>query len=222
VRKWFSYKILTCIMAVILPASMFAADSGAAMLYSNGTTWLNGSSLPKSSAVFLGDLIQTAPGTVAKINASGSSLMVLSDSLVEFEGSGVSVDHGGVTVSTSKAMATHAGDITVIPKAAVWTQFEVSSVDGKVQIVAKKGDLTLDDGQETTTLAQGQQTTREESEQQKKKKKKKRSGAAVPAGQGGILDSRVAVGVGAAAIAAIGTWVLLQGGTPVPVSASTP
>ena len=96
-RKWFSYKTLTCIMAVVLPASMFAADSGAAMLYSNGNTWLNGSSLPKSLAVFLGDLIQTAP-VVAKINASGSSLMVLSDSLVEFEGSGVSVEHGGVTV----------------------------------------------------------------------------------------------------------------------------
>ena len=112
-------KILSCIIAVVVPASLFAADSGAAMLYGNGPTWLNGSSLPKSSAVFSGDLVQTAPGSVAKINASGSSLMVLSDSLVQYEGSAVNLDHGSVTVSTSKAMAMRAGDVAVTPTANV-------------------------------------------------------------------------------------------------------
>ena len=165
-------RILSCVMVVIVPAALFAADSGAAMLYSSGSTWLNGSSLPKSSAIFSGDLIQTASGSVAKINASGSSLVVLSDSLVQFEGSAVNVDHGGVTVSTSKAMATRAGDVTVTPKDTVWTQFDVSSADGKVQVVARKGDLTVDDGTGTTTLAQGQQTTRDESEQQKRRRKR--------------------------------------------------
>jgi hypothetical protein len=201
-------------MVVIVPAVLFAADSGAAIVYSSGSTWLNGSSLPKSSAIFSGDLIQTASGSVAKINASGSSLVILSDSLVQFEGSAVNVDHGGVTVSTSKAMATRAGDVTVTPKDTVWTQFDISSVDGKVQIVARKGDLTVDDGTGTTTLAQGQQTTRDESEQQKKKKKK-RVGAAAPAGAGGILDSPIAIGAGAAAIVGVTTWVLLQGSNPV-------
>jgi len=206
-------KVLSCIMVLVVPAALFAADSGAAMLYSSGPTWLNGSSLPKSSAIFSGDLVQTASGSVAKINASGSSLIVLSDSLVQFEGSAVNVDHGGVTVSTSKAMSTRAGDVTVTPTATVWTQFDVKSVDGKVQIVAKKGDLTVDDGTGTTTLAQGQQTTRDESEQTKKKKKK-RAAAAAPAGVGGIMDSPIAIGVGLAAVGGIATWVLLQSGNP--------
>jgi len=206
-------KVLSCIMVLVVPAALFAADSGAAMLYSSGPTWLNGSSLPKSSAIFSGDLVQTASGSVAKINASGSSLIVLSDSLVQFEGSAVNVDHGGVTVSTSKALATRAGDVTVTPTATVWTQFDVKSVDGKVQIVAKKGDLTVDDGTGTTTLAQGQQTTRDESEQTKKKKKK-RAAAAAPAGVGGIMDSPIAIGVGLAAVGGIATWVLLQSGNP--------
>ena len=152
-------KILSCAMVVIVPAALFAADSGLAMVYSNGNTWLNGSSLPKSSAIFSGDLVQTTAGSVAKINASGSSLIVLSDSLVQFEGNAVKLEHGGVAVSTSKAMATRAGDVTVTPTASVWTQFDVTDVDGKVRIAARKGDLTVDDGAGPTLLAQGQETT---------------------------------------------------------------
>ena len=213
-------KILSCMMVVIVPAALFAADSGAAMIYSTGNTWLNGSSLPKSSAIFSGDLVQTTAGSAAKINASGSSLIVLSDSLVQFEGNAVKLEHGGVAVSTSKAMATRAGDVTVTPTASVWTQFDVTDVDGKVQIAARKGDLSINDGAETTMLAQGQQTTRDassrdQSEPQEKKKKKKRAGAAAPAGVGGSLDSPLAIGIGFGAVAGLATWVLLQDGTPV-------
>jgi len=215
VRNCLLNKILSCIIAVVVPASLFAADSGAAMLYGNGPTWLNGSSLPKSSAVFSGDLVQTAPGSVAKINASGSSLMVLSDSLVQYEGSAVKLDHGSVTVSTSKAMATRAGDVAVTPTADVWTQFDVTKVDGKVQIVARKGDLTVDDGTQTTTLAQGQQTTRDSEREQDKKKKKRRTGGAVPGAAGGVLDSPLAIGIGGGVVVGLATWVLIQGGEPV-------
>ena len=210
-------KILSCLLVLITPSALFAADLGAAMLYSNGATWLNGSSLPKSSAIFSGDLVQTTAGSVAKINASGSTLAVLSDSLVQFEGSAVKVEHGGVTVSTSKAMATRAGDLTVTPAASVWTQFDVTNLDGKVQIAARKGDLTIDDGTGTTTLAQGQQTTVDESQKQKKKKRNGAGGAggAAPGATGGILDSKVVIGIGLAAVAGVTTWVLVQGGEPV-------
>jgi len=210
-------KILSCLMVLITPSALFAADLGAAMLYSNGATWLNGSSLPKSSAIFSGDLVQTTAGSAAKINASGSTLLVLSDSLVQFEGNAVKVEHGGVTVSTSKAMATRAGDLTVTPAASVWTQFDVTNLDGKVQIAARKGDLTIDDGTGTTTLAQGQQTTVDESQKQKKKKRNGAGGAggAAPGATGGILDSKVVIGIGLAAVAGVTTWVLVQGGEPV-------
>ena len=210
-------KILSCIMVMVVPASLFAADSAAAMLYSNGTTWLNGSSLPKSSAIFSGDRVQTTAGSVAKINASGSSLVVLSDSLVQFEGDAVKLEHGGVTVSTSKGMTTRAGEVAVIPSTGVWTQFDVTDVDGKVHIAARKGDLTITDPAGTMLLAQGQETSRDESQPvpEEKKKKKRRAGGAVPVASGGILDSPVAIGIGGAAIAGVTTWVLLQGGQPV-------
>ena len=211
-------KILSCIMVVGVPATLFAADSAAAMLYSNGTTRLNGSNLPKSSAIFSGDRVQTTTGSVAKINASGSSLLVLSDSVVQFEGDAVKLEHGGVTVSTSKGMTTRAGDVAVIPSTGVWTQFDVTDVDGKVHIAARKGDLTINDRAGVTLLAQGQETTRDESQPQQapeEKKKRRKAGGAVPVASASILDSPVAIGIGAAAIAGVTTWVLIEGDEPV-------
>jgi hypothetical protein len=210
-------KVLSCIMVIVVPAALFAADSNLAMLYSNGTALLNGSSLARSSAIFPGDVVQTTADSVAKINAVGTSLMVLADTLVQFEGNAVKLEHGGVAVSTSKGMATRAGEVTVTPRESGWTQFDVKNMDGQIQIKAQKGDVTVSDGAGTTTLAQGQQTTREEPqpEQNDKKKKRRRAGGAVPGAGGGVLDSPLAIGIGVGAVAGLTTWVLIQGDQPV-------
>ena len=113
------------------------------MLYTAGSAWLNGSAVPKSSAVFSGDLLQTRSDSTASIQANGSSVMVMADSLVKFEGPAVEVEHGGVRVTTSKALAAHAGDVTIKPAGNSWTEFQVVDVDGRVQIAANKGDLTV-------------------------------------------------------------------------------
>ena len=210
-------KILSCLMLVIFSGALFAADQPAAMLYSHGTALLNGNTVPRSSAIFSGDLVQTNAESVANINATGSTVLVLNDSLVQYEGSAVKLEHGGVTISTSKSLATRAEDVTVSPAASVLTEFEVRDVDGRVKIVARKGDLTIsDDSGTTATLAQGQETTREESESQKDKKKRRREvpGAAAPAASGGILDSPVAIGIGTGAIVGVTAWVLIRGDDP--------
>jgi hypothetical protein len=212
-------KILSCMMVVIFPAALFAADQPAAMLYSHGTALLNGDSIARSSAIFSGDLVQTNADSAANINASGSIVLVLNDSLVKYQGNAVELEHGGVTISTSKALATRAGDVTVSPAASVWTEFEVRDVDGTVQIAARKGDLTISDDTGTTTLAQGQQTTRDESQSQEenKKKNKKRAAGAIPgaATGGGILSSPWVIGIGGGAVAGATIWVLLQNAPPV-------
>ena len=154
------------LLLLVVPASLVAADQPAAMLYSHGAALLNGNSIARSSAIFSGDLIQTNADSAANINASGSIVLVLNDSLVQFQGNAVKLEHGGVTISTSKLLATRVGDVTVSPAASVWTEFEVRDVDGRVQIAARKGDLTLTDDTGTTTLPQGQQTTRDESQPQ--------------------------------------------------------
>lgn len=218
-------RMVSCVLLIGFPASLFAADSGAAMLYAHGAAWVNGAHVPASSAVFSGDLVQTRSDSGANINAPGSSITVLGDSLVKFEGSSLNVEHGGVAVATSKGLATTAGDVHVAPASDAWTEFNVTDVDGTVRIAARKGDLNITDDSGTVTLAQGQETTRDEQSDQsadtsKDKKKKKRAAGAAPAANGGTLNSPLAVGIGGAAIVGVTTWVLLQSDNP--VSPSTP
>jgi hypothetical protein len=84
-------KMVSCVLLLCFPASLWAADSGAAMLYTHGAAWLNGAHVPASSAIFTGDLLQTRSDSGANINAPGSSITVLGDSLVQFEGSSLKV-----------------------------------------------------------------------------------------------------------------------------------
>lgn len=207
-------EVLTWLLIMLLPASTFAADSSAAMLYTNGTAWINGGNVPKSSAIFSGDLVQTKTDSVASIKSPGTSVLVFSDSLVQYQGAAVKLEHGSVNVGTSKSMATEVGGLKVEPASgSSWTEFEVRDTDGAVRIIARKGNLRLTDANGTTMLAQGQETTRDENPE--KGKKKRERGGAVPAAGGGILDSPYAIGIGAAAVGGLTAWVLLRDDDPV-------
>ena len=207
-------KIACWMMVFAYPASLLAADSGAAMLHTRGTTWLNGSPVPQSAAVFPGDLVQTRPDAVANINATGSSVAILADSLVKFEGDGLSLDHGSIAVATSRKLTTQAGGVKVSPASEGWTEFQVSQANGKVQIFARKGELNIVDDSGSSTLSPGQQTTRYAASDSQK------GGGAAPAGGGGILDSPYVMYGGIAVVGGLLTWVLLQGSEP--FSPSTP
>jgi hypothetical protein len=208
-------KIACRIMIAAVPVSMWAADSAPAMLYAKGTAWINGSTVPRTSAVFPGDLVQTRSDSMANINASGSNVVIMADSLVKFDGAAVSLEHGSVTVATSKGMTTRAGEVTVVPVSNGWTEFEVKQgLNGAVQVVAQKGDVSVSDGAGTSTVPQGQQTTVDDS-QERRKKKRRKVGGAIPAASGSILDSPVVVYAGAGAVGGLLIWVLLQDGNPV-------
>lgn len=213
VRGWVSVCLL-----ILLPFSLFAVDSNAAMLHTNGPAWINGTRVPSlSSAIFSGDLLQTRSDSVANINETGSSITIQSDSLVKFEVSSIRIEHGGVTVATSKGVATDAGGIKVSPASNMWTEFSVVDVDGTVRIAAKKGDVKIDDGHDIIVLAQGQETARDETAEpnkEGKKKSKKQGTGAVPAATGGILNSPIAVGVGGAAVGALTTFILMKNDDP--------
>src|SRR6267143_6627035 len=107
--------IFCWMLLAIMPASLLGANSRAAMLYAQGTAWLNGISVPRTSAVFPGDLVQTKADAVVHINATGSSVTILSDSLVKYEGNTVSLEHGAVKVATVHGMSIRAGVVAVQP-----------------------------------------------------------------------------------------------------------
>jgi len=108
--------------------------------------------------------------------------------------------------------------VKVTPASSTLTEFNVSDVDGTVRIAARKGDLTISDGKDVVTLVQGQDTTRDEAsatpDKDNKKKNKRRQAGAVPAAGGGIMNSPYAVGIGAAAVAGVATWVLIKNDEP--------
>jgi hypothetical protein len=215
-------RMASCVLLLLFPGSLFAADSNAAMLYTNGAAWVNGAHVPRSSsAIFSGDLLQTPADSIANINELGSSITVLAESLVQFGVSSVRIEHGEVSVSTSKEVSTTAGDVKITPASAAWTEFDVADVDGVVRIAAKKGDLLIATGGSVVTLAQGQETTRDESSQDnstntsnKKKKKANQQNGATPAAGGGILSSPWAIGIGAAAAVGVTAWVVSKSSNP--------
>lgn len=206
-----------CLLAIVLPTqTMLAQEVPSAMLYTHGSAWLNGSPAPKSAAVFSGDLLQTQPESSASIQSNGSNVMVLASSLVKFEGpTVVEIEHGAVRVTTSREMAAHVGDVTVRPVSNSQTEFQVTDVDGRVQIAANKGDLAVQDDKGTTTVTQGQQTTRDDtSDAEKKKKKRRRAAGAAPAAGGGIMSSPAVVYGSLAAAGGVAIWVITRSEPP--------
>jgi hypothetical protein len=187
--------VICWMMIAVTPAAMVAADaeSGAAMLYGRGkdAVWLNGKPSPRSSAVFPGDLIQTQSESLATLDASGSGVIVFPDSLVKFEGNAVSLEHGSISVATSKGMAALAREVTVTPASNTWTEFEVADTNGTVQVFANKGNVSVNCRKGTTNLSEGEQATPDKSGNCNKKKR--RGGTPVP-GNGGILTDPYVLG----------------------------
>jgi hypothetical protein len=203
------WRNLVCgVMIIILPASLMAQDSGRAMLHSDGGVWLNGNPAPNSSAIFVHDLVQTQKEHSAKIDAAGSTVTVQPDTIVQFEGEELVLDHGSLQVSTSHGMRVRVNCLTVIPLTSEWTRYNVIDVDGKMTVAAQENDVKIHyQGaaarrskqvvSSDVTVHQGEQATREE----------RCGGAAKPAevinARGAILNSVWAKTAGLAAIGLI-------------------
>ena len=130
-------------MIVVLPVSLMAQTSGGAMLHSDGGVWLNGNPAPNSSAIFPHDLIQTQKEHRAKIDANGSAVTVEPDTIVQFDGEELVLDHGGLQVNTSREMKVRVNCITVIPVTQVWTRYDVIDVDGKIRVTANENNVKI-------------------------------------------------------------------------------
>jgi hypothetical protein len=137
-------KVACVAMLGILPLSLAAQDSGMAMLHNNGDVLLNGSAAPSSSALMMHDSIHTQQTGTAKIDASGSTVDVQQETLLQFEGNELVLEHGSLQLLTSKSLRVRVGCITVIPVNEEWTQYDVTDVDGKVTVVSHKNDVRIE------------------------------------------------------------------------------
>jgi len=238
-----SVSILRCIvcwaMAAILPSSLLgqsgagqtgstpsgAGQSVSAILHTQGGVWVNGYEARDSTAIFPGDLLETKPGYAANLSLDGTSVLVQAESVAKFQGDLLVLDHGSVSVGTSRSFKVRVNCITVVPVSNDWTQYDVTDLTGTVQVAARKNDVNIVEevhfkkaSPETeisqgNTVHEGQQSSADESQV---------CGAAPrPTGAGSMLSPKwIAAG---AAGAGVLLWVILHGGGgKSPVSASTP
>jgi hypothetical protein len=131
------------LMIIILPASLAAQDSTRGLLYSDGGTWLNEAPAPNVAAVFPDSLVQTQAGHAARIEVRGSSVVIQPETMMQFQGHELVVDHGSLRVDTVAEMEVLVGCVTISPMSYDSTQFDISDVDGKVRISVSKGDAKI-------------------------------------------------------------------------------
>ena len=167
-------KFVCWMMVVLCPLSLTAADNRSALVRSEGGVWVNGSEVAGSTVVFPGDLLETKPGFVANLDAEGSSVLIQPESIVKFEGTFLSLEHGSVSVGTSTAMSVHVNCIKVEPVSNERTQYDVADISGLVKVAVHKNDVNITPGgavqkaskesapSQSVTVHEGEQATRDE------------------------------------------------------------
>jgi len=222
-----NWRNFVCVFVIAtLPASLAADDNGAAILQSNGGVLLNGNPAPATAALFPRDTIETQPMAAARVELTGSAIDISPETLVEFEGDEIVLEHGRVSVNTSRAFRVRAGCVIVTPANPTWTRYDVTDVDGKVTVAALKSDVNIDtrsaNPQEAKRAANARRVSVHEGEQKSREEKCGAANFRPPgaAAQNGILDSPYTLGAALAVAGGLTCWALCR--TDDPISPSTP
>jgi hypothetical protein len=225
----FEWRKLVCLpLMAILPVSLLAQDTATAILRSNGAgVMVNRNAAPASTAVFFEDLIETQKNAAARIEANGSTADINPETMIQFEGDTLVLDHGSLSVNTSRGLKVRVGCVIVTPaNNAEWTHYDVVDRDGKVTVSALKKDVNINSRSSnpkqakqgtnsSVTVSEGQQKSREEN-----------CGAAYPhsaaatPGAGAIMNSPWVIGGGAVAVGVIACFGLCHSDDP--ISPTTP
>jgi hypothetical protein len=160
-------------MIVILPGLLVAQDANRGILRNDGGTWLNENPAPPTAAIFPDSLVQTQKGHNARIDVEGSSILIQPETMVQFQGHELALDHGTLQLDTAREVEVIVGCITISPITSERTQYDVTDVDGKVKVVATRNDVRIhahggtlrkskQDGSSDSIVRQGEEKTRDE------------------------------------------------------------
>lgn len=200
------------------------AETPVAILHTQGGVSVNGYEATDSSALFAGDLMETKPGFSATLNLEGTTIQLQEETVAKLQDDAVLLDHGGVSVGTSKSFKVRVNCITVIPVLNEWTQYEVTDLNGTVQVNARKGDVRVEMGLSREKLPPPPQksnnATVREGEQAKYRESDACGAPPRPTSGSSLSPKWIAAGAGGAGVL---IWVLIHGGGgKTPVSASQP
>lgn len=133
-------------LAVVFPVSLIGQDVSGAMLHgSENGVFVNESSAPPSIAVFENDEVRTLRNVVARLELTGSTAQINGETMVQFHSDELALDHGSLSIATSRGLRVRVGCITITPvNTAQPTQYDVIDVNGKVTVNAVKDDVYID------------------------------------------------------------------------------
>lgn len=210
---------LCWVISALLPLSSMGQalpeKSGGAILHTQGGVWVNGYEAHDSSAVFPGDVLETKSGSSANLSLEGSTVLIAPESVSKFQGDLLELDHGGVSVVTSKSFKVRVNCILVVPVLNDWTQYIVTDLNGTVQVAARKLDVNVNHergrGKEAPDAQPSQQQSSVHEGEQKSYEESGVCGAAAAptSAMHGISPKWIAAG---AAGAGILIWLLIHGG----------
>lgn len=80
---------------------------------------------------------------MAKIDAEGATVTVQPETVLQFRGNEIVLDHGSLQVDTSRGLKVRVNCLTVVPVNSEWTQFDVTDVNGKGTVDAHKNDVNI-------------------------------------------------------------------------------
>jgi hypothetical protein len=175
-----SSRILALLLVFTFPVSLFSAETHAAMVFATGPASLNGAALPRSTAVFAGDLLKTSKDSAIIINANGSTIQVGGDSSVQFQGDSINLNSGVAQVTTHNGMRVEASVLTIAPNRNE-AKYQVSRLSGKVMVAALNGSVSVlhEGSTDVVSAGQSKEYTEVPQDTEKDKRKKDKAGAVV-------------------------------------------
>lgn len=213
-------------LVIALPVSLLGQASSA-ILHTQGGVLVNGSEAADSTAVFPGDTVETKPEFTANLTIDGSTVLLQQESVGKFQGDLLELDHGSVSVGTSKSFKVRVRCVTVTPVANDWTQYDVTDVNGTVVVAAHKKDVNVDGAEHhNKPLDIGEQAkdaSVHEGEQHNYREADLCGALPRPTGPANLLNPKWLALGGAGAGVLI--WIIIHGGGgggKTPMSVSTP
>lgn len=223
-RCFLCWTLLTVVPSSLLGQSV-PDQPAAAILHAQSGVWVNGYEARDSSAIFPGDIIETKSGSTANLVLDGSTVLLAPETVGKFQADIFELDHGAVSVGTTKGYKVRVNCLKVVPVANQWTQYVVTDVNRTAQVAAHKLDVNVEhEGLPTKPTPQSQasqEASVHEGEEKNFDESEICGGAAKPASPlSGVNPKWIAAG---AAGTGILIWILVHGGGgSKPLSASQP
>jgi hypothetical protein len=142
-----SVSVIRCMICLVLAAAVplsLLGQTPSAILHTQGGVWVNLYEAHDSTAVFTGDLLETKPGFSATLTLEGSTVLIQPGSVATLRAGLLELDHGSVSVTTSTSFKVKVNCLTVVPISNEWNQYDVTDVNGSIQVAAHKSDVNVE------------------------------------------------------------------------------